>query len=217
MKLVLFGPPGAGKGTQARRLQDERKLVQLSTGDMLRAAVASGSPIGVQAKEVMDAGQLMPDTLMLEMIAQRIEQPDCAAGFILDGYPRTVAQAEGLDAVLGARGKRLDFVIDMKVDDAALIDRIAGRYTCSSCGEGYHDHYKKPRVAGVCDVCGSTAFTRRADDNADAVAARLAVFHGQTAPLLPYYEQRGILRSVDGMAEIGEVSRQIDAVLGGRQ
>lgn len=213
MNIVLLGPPGAGKGTQARRLQDEHGFVQLSTGDMLRAAVASGSPIGLQAKQVMEAGQLMPDALMLDMIGARIEEPDCAKGFILDGFPRTVAQAEGLDAMLGQHKKKLDHVIEMEVDDAALIERIAGRFTCSKCGTGYHDSFKRPKVPGVCDSCGSTQFTRRADDNAAAVGARLKVFHDQTKPLLPYYKERGVLQTVDGMAEINSVSRQIDMIL----
>lgn len=213
MNVVLLGPPGAGKGTQARRLEDGHGMVQLSTGDMLRAAVASGSAIGRQAKDVMEAGQLMPDALMVEMIGARIEEPDCVHGFTLDGFPRTVGQAEGLDRMLEQRGKKLDFVIEMAVDDAALIERIAGRFECCSCGTGYHDTFKRPATKGVCDNCGDTNFRRRADDNAAAVERRLTVFHNQTAPLLPYYQERGILRTVDGMAEIDEVSRQIEAII----
>ncbi|EWY39859.1 adenylate kinase [Skermanella stibiiresistens SB22] len=213
MNLILLGPPGAGKGTQAKRLEDRHGLVQLSTGDMLRAVVASGAPLGQQAKEIMAAGKLMPDELMIEMIADRISQSDCAAGFILDGFPRTVPQAEALDRMLADKGLRLDHVIEMKVDDAALVDRITGRYTCAKCGRGYHDTFQKPSVDGVCDACGSTEFTRRADDNAETVSTRLAAYHKQTAPILPYYRERGVLETVDGMADIDEVTDQIEALL----
>jgi len=181
MNLILLGPPGAGKGTQAKRLEDRHSLVQLSTGDMLRAVVASGVPLGQQAKEIMAAGKLMPDELMIEMIADRISKPDCATGFILDGFPRTVPQAEALDRMLEDKGLKLDQVIEMKVDDAALVERITGRYTCAKCGQGYHDKFQTPKVDGVCDVCGSTEFTRRADDNAETVTTRLAAYHKQTA------------------------------------
>jgi adenylate kinase len=213
MNLILLGPPGAGKGTQAKRLEDLHGLVQLSTGDMLRAVVASGVPLGQQAKEIMAAGKLMPDELMIEMIADRISQADCSAGFILDGFPRTVPQAEALDRMLGEKGLRLDHVIEMKVDDAALVERITGRYTCAKCGRGYHDKFEKPRVDGVCDNCGSTEFTRRADDNAETVTTRLAAYHKQTAPILPYYKERGVLEAVDGMADIDVVTGQIEALL----
>ncbi|QQP88314.1 adenylate kinase [Skermanella sp. TT6] len=213
MNLILLGPPGAGKGTQAKRLEDRHGLVQLSTGDMLRAVVASGAPLGQQAKEIMAAGKLMPDELMIEMIADRISQPDCAAGFILDGFPRTVPQAEALDRMLEEKGLKLDHVIEMKVDDAALVERITGRYTCSKCGRGYHDTFQKPAVEGVCDACGSTEFSRRADDNAETVTTRLAAYHKQTAPILPYYQARGVLEAVDGMADIDEVTGQIEALL----
>jgi adenylate kinase len=213
MNLILLGPPGAGKGTQAKRLEDRHGLVQLSTGDMLRAVVASGAPLGQQAKEIMAAGKLMPDELMIEMIADRISKPDCATGFILDGFPRTVPQAEALDRMLEDKGLKLDHVIEMKVDDAALVERITGRYTCVKCGRGYHDKFEKPNVEGVCDVCGSTEFTRRADDNAETVTTRLAAYHKQTAPILPYYKERGVLETVDGMADIDVVTEQIEALL----
>ena len=213
MNLILLGPPGAGKGTQAKRLEDRHGLVQLSTGDMLRAVVASGVPLGQQAKEIMAAGKLMPDELMIEMIADRISKPDCATGFILDGFPRTVPQAEALDRMLEDKGLKLDHVIEMKVDDAALVERITGRYTCAKCGQGYHDKFQTPKVDGVCDVCGSTEFTRRADDNAETVTTRLAAYHKQTAPILPYYKERGVLETVDGMADIDVVTEQIEALL----
>jgi adenylate kinase len=213
MNLILLGPPGAGKGTQAKRLEDRHGLVQLSTGDMLRAVVASGVPLGQQAKEIMAAGKLMPDELMIEMIADRISKPDCATGFILDGFPRTVPQAEALDRMLEEKGLKLDHVIEMKVDDAALVERITGRYTCAKCGQGYHDKFQTPKVDGVCDVCGSTEFTRRADDNAETVSTRLAAYHKQTAPILPYYKQRGVMETVDGMADIDVVTEQIEALL----
>lgn len=213
MNIILLGPPGAGKGTQARYLQDTYGLVQLSTGDMLRAVVASGSALGQEAKRVMTSGQLMPDSLMIDMIADRIAQPDCAKGFILDGFPRTVAQAEGLDTMLVDKGLKLDHVIEMKVDDGALTERITGRYTCKQCGTGYHDQFKQPKAAGVCDSCGGTEFVRRADDTVEAVSARLKVYHDQTAPILPYYRERGVLRTIDGMADIADVTRSLEEIL----
>ncbi|HEY8352203.1 MAG TPA: adenylate kinase [Sphingomonadales bacterium] len=213
MNIILLGPPGAGKGTQAQRLQESRGMIQLSTGDMLRAAVKAETPVGKQAKAYMDAGQLVPDEVVIGIISDRIEAPDCRNGFILDGFPRTTAQAEALDRMLEDKGLRLDGVIEMKVNDAALVERIVGRFACAKCGAGYHEKFQPPKVEGVCDVCGGTEFTRRADDNAETVTARLEAYHRQTAPLLPYYRERGVLHTVDGMAAIDEVTRQIEAVL----
>lgn len=213
MRLILLGPPGAGKGTQAKRLQDSFEIPQLSTGDMLRAEVSSGSPLGLQAKQVMDGGQLMPDSIIIDMIESRIDQSDCGHGFILDGFPRTVPQAIALDAMLDRKGLRLDAVIEMAVDEDALVKRITGRFTCKTCGEGYHDDFKPTRVNGVCDNCGSRDLTRRTDDTAKTVIARLEAYRGQTAPILPYYRDRGMLRTVDGMADIDDVGAQIDKAL----
>jgi adenylate kinase len=214
MNLILLGPPGAGKGTQAELLKERYGLIQLSTGDMLRAAVASGSDLGKRVKAIMEAGQLVPDDIMIEMISDRIGQPDCAKGFILDGFPRTTRQAEALDAMLVRKGTKLDRVVELKVDDAELVKRIAGRFACAKCGAGYHDTFKPPKKVGVCDACGSTEFVRRKDDRPETVSARLEAYHAQTAPLSAYYGAKGLLSQVDGMAEIAEVFRQIEAALG---
>ena len=215
MILILLGPPGAGKGTQARRLQEERGLPQLSSGDILRAEIAGGGEFGEKAAAVIEAGRLMPDEIMTGIISTRIDAEDCAGGFVLDGFPRTTAQAGTLDALLAGKGMALDAVLLLDVDEEALVERISGRFTCRNCGEGYHDRFKPLAAAGRCDKCGASDFERRPDDSAETVRERLRVYRGQTAPILPYYESRGLLRRVDGMAEIGDVARQIDAALGG--
>jgi adenylate kinase len=213
-RLILMGPPGGGKGTQAKRLETRYGIVQLSTGDMLRAAVKAGTPVGKQAKAVMDAGKLVSDDIMIGLISERIDQPDCAQGFILDGFPRTVPQAEALDKLLNTKGIKLDKVIEVEVPDALLIERITGRFTCAKCGEGYHDKFKQPKKAGVCDMCGGTEFTRRADDNAETVGARLKAYHDQTAPLMPYYKGKGLLEVIDGNRDIDVVTGDLERVLG---
>lgn len=213
MKLMLLGPPGAGKGTQAKRLEGAYNIIQLSTGDMLRAEVKSGSDLGRQAKEIMEAGGLVSDDLIINMISSRIDQDDCKKGFILDGFPRTTPQAEALDKMFSEKGMQLDHVIEMKVDDEAMIERITGRYTCAGCGAGYHDEFQKPKAAGVCDKCGGTEFSRRADDNAETVRSRLQAYHDQTAPIISYYRQKGVLKSVDGMAAIDQVTKQLKEII----
>ncbi len=214
MNLVLLGPPGAGKGTQSHRLEIAYGLVQLSTGDMLRAEVNSGSELGKQAKEVMEAGQLVSDELIIDMISGRIEQADCKDGFILDGFPRTTPQAEALDKMLSEKKMKIDHVIEIKVDDEAMIERITGRYTCAKCGDGYHDTFQKPKSEGVCDKCGGNEFARRADDNAETVRLRLTAFHKQTEPIVTYYGEKGVLKSVNGMVAIDEVTKQLKEVIG---
>ena len=209
MNLVLLGPPGAGKGTQAKLLEDSRGLVKLSTGDMLRASVAAGTELGRQAGGIMERGQLVPDDLVIKLIAERIDEEKGSQGFILDGFPRTIAQAEALDRLFEARGGKVDRVIVMAVDDEALVERIAGRFACVKCGEGYHDVYKKPKVEGVCDRCGGTEFVRRRDDNEEVVRARLKAYHAQTEPLIDYYKRQGKVRTVDGIADIETVAAEI--------
>ena len=210
MNLILLGPPGAGKGTQASRLVKERGMVQLSTGDMLRAAVAASTPVGLAAKAVMESGGLVSDEIVSGILSERLDQPDARAGFILDGYPRTDVQADSLDAMLAEKGLALDHVIELVVDEDALVDRITGRFTCGSCGEGYHDRYKQPKVADTCDVCGASNFKRRADDNADTVRQRIMEYRAKTAPIIPHYEGRGIVARVDGMADMDAVAASID-------
>jgi adenylate kinase len=213
-RLILMGPPGGGKGTQAKRLQEKYGIVQLSTGDMLRAAVKAGTAVGKQDKEVMDAGKLVSDDLIVAMISERIDEPDCANGFILDGFPRTVPQAEALDKLLSSKGIALDKVIEVAVPDAKLIERITGRFTCAKCGEGYHDKFKQPQKAGVCDACGGTDFTRRADDNEETVTSRLKAYHDQTAPLMPFYKEKGLLEVLDGDRPMDAVTADLERVLG---
>ncbi len=213
MNIILLGPPGAGKGTQASRLEADRGMVQLSTGDMLRAAVKSGTPIGLQAKAVMESGGLVSDAIVSGIIGERLDQPDTARGVIFDGYPRTAAQADQLDVLLAERGRTLDKVIELAVDEDALVARIVGRFTCANCGAGYHDVFKQPKVAGTCDVCGHHEFKRRPDDNEATVRTRMAEYRAKTEPIIPIYEKRGLLARVDGMADIDEVTRAIEAIL----
>lgn len=213
MKLILLGPPGAGKGTQAAKIEKDYGSVQLSTGDMLRAAVSSGSELGRKVKKIMNEGGLVPDDIMVKMIKERISEPDCKDGFILDGFPRTTAQAEALDLMLESLDKSLDNVIEIKVDDTTLVERISGRFSCLDCGDGYNKKFKAPKAEGKCDKCGSSNFFHRSDDNAETVLARLKSYHAQTAPLIPYYEKKGVLQSVDGMKPIDEVMQDISCIL----
>lgn len=213
MRLILLGPPGAGKGTQAQRIVEKYGIPQLSTGDMLRAAVSAGTDVGKRAKAVMDAGNLVSDDIVNAIVSERIDQPDCAKGFILDGYPRTLVQADSVEAMLSAKGIKLDVVIELQVNDSVLVDRVSGRYTCAKCGTGYHDRLQKPKAEGVCDKCGSTEFKRRPDDNAETMTTRLQDYYKKTSPLIGYYYAKGILQPVDGMAEIDAVTADIESIL----
>jgi adenylate kinase len=215
MRIVLLGPPGAGKGTQARRLMDKYGVAQIATGDMFRENIKNGTPIGRQVDEILKAGKLVPDEITIKMMSERLDQPDCRNGFILDGFPRSAAQAEALDKMLASKGLKLDGVVEMQVDDDKLVERISGRFTCGACNEGYHDKFKKPKNDNICDKCGARdQFKRRNDDNAEAVRTRLQVYHTQTAPILPYYRQTGRLKTVNGMADMDTVTAEIEAVLG---
>ncbi|MDE4133266.1 adenylate kinase [Phaeobacter sp. QD34_3] len=211
--LILLGPPGAGKGTQARMLEESFGLVQLSTGDLLRAAVAAGTEAGKAAKSVMESGGLVSDEIVIAILRDRLAEPDCAKGVILDGFPRTAVQAEALDALLSETGQKINAAISLEVDDDAMVTRVAGRYTCAGCGEGYHDSFKQPQKAGTCDKCGGTEMKRRADDNAETVASRLAAYHEQTAPLIAYYGDKGVLQKIDAMGQIDEVAKGLAAIV----
>ena len=216
MNVILLGPPGAGKGTQAKELAGRHTLVQLSTGDMLRAAAKAGTKVGLEAKAVMDKGKLVSDEIVVKIIAERIEQPDCGKGFILDGFPRTLNQAAALEKMLKDKKRKLNSVIELKVDYDRLVERIVGRYACAKCGEGYHDTFKRPKVANVCDVCGGKEFSRRDDDTAEAVTTRMLAYYRDTSPLIGYYYAKGTLRSVDGMETIEKVSKDIENIVKGR-
>lgn len=213
MRLILLGPPGAGKGTQAQRIVEKHGIPQLSTGDMLRAAIAAGTEVGKRAKSVMDAGKLVSDEIVNAIVSERLDQPDCAKGFILDGFPRTLVQADATEAMLKSKGMALSAVIEIKVDDEILADRVSGRYTCANCGAGYHDTNVKPTVDGVCDRCGSTHFKRRPDDNRETVVTRLQAYYRETSPLIGYYHAKGKLQAVDGMADIDHVTGEIETIL----
>lgn len=214
MIIVMMGPPGAGKGTQSARLQREHGLVQLSTGDMLRDAVDKKTDVGVKAKGFMDAGQLVPDQVVIDIIAERIDRQDCENGFILDGFPRTIPQAEALDGMLADRGREVHAALELKVVEHALVERVVGRFFCCNCGTFYHDQFNLPKVEGVCDVCGSKEFGRRKDDDEATVRERFAAYRAKTAPVLPYYQERGLLKQVDGLRSIAQVAQQIDDALG---
>ncbi|AZL58704.1 adenylate kinase [Tabrizicola piscis] len=212
--MILLGPPGAGKGTQARMLEEDFGLVQLSTGDLLRAAVAAGTDAGRKAKAVMEAGQLVSDDIVLAILKDRMAQPDVARGIILDGFPRTAAQAAALDALLAEAGQKVTAAVSLEVDDDAMVARVSGRYTCAACGEGYHDEFKQPARAGVCDKCGGTAFKRRADDNAETVRERLTAYHAQTAPLIAHYDSQSVLERVPAMGSIAGIRAMLADIVG---
>jgi adenylate kinase len=214
MNIILLGPPGAGKGTQARRLEEQHGMIQLSTGDMLRASIKRGDQLGLEVKKTIGSGALVPDELMIKLIEGRISLPDCDRGFILDGFPRTTAQAVALDTMLEQAGKKLHCVIEMKVDEDKLVERVSGRFTCGTCGEGYHDTFRPTKQDGVCDSCGGTEFVRRADDNAETMKVRMAAYRDQTMPIIPYYQGQGVLKAVDGMAPMDEVYGALEKILG---
>lgn len=211
--VILLGPPGAGKGTQARMLEEDLGLIQLSTGDLLRAAVAEGTEAGLKARAVMEAGQLVSDEIVLAILSDRMARPDVARGVILDGFPRTGGQAAALDRLLAEAGQKVTTAISLEVDDEAMVGRVSGRTTCGACGEGYHDSFKQPAVAGVCDKCGGTAFKRRADDNAETVRERLKAYHAQTAPLIAHYERQGVLERIDAMGDIAEIRQTLGHIV----
>lgn len=214
MRIVLLGPPGAGKGTQARRLMERHGAAQIATGDLFREHVKKGTPLGKQVEEILKAGKLVPDQITIDMMSERLDQPDCKNGFILDGFPRSVAQAQALDRMLDSKGVRLDAVVQMEVNDDLLVERISGRFTCGACNEGYHDKFKPPATPGICDKCGAIdQFKRRADDKAETVRARLEEYHAKTAPILPYYEARRMLKRVNGMADMDKVTEEIEIAL----
>ena len=214
LNIILLGPPGAGKGTQAARLEKERGMIQLSTGDMLRAAVAAGTPVGRKAKAIMERGELVSDAIVSALIGERLDEA-ATSGAIFDGFPRTGHQAEALEILLAQRGRKLDHVIELMVDEDELVRRITGRFSCANCGAPYHDDFKLPKAAGICDICGSTEFKRRPDDNEETVRTRMAEYRAKTQPILPYYEAKGLVRRVDGMASVDEVAAEIDAILEG--
>ena len=213
MTLILIGPPGAGKGTQAKIIEDTFGIIQLSTGALLRAAIAEGTELGRKAKALVEGGKLVPDETIVGIVSDRIDAPDCRKGFILDGFPRTVAQAEALDSMLKAKNLKLDHVIEIAIDDDLLVERLTGRFECANCGEGYNDKFKTPKTAGKCDKCGSADFIRRADDTEEKIRTRLGVYHEQTKPILPYYRARGILESVDGAKPMSDVTKQLKGIL----
>ena len=214
MNMIFLGPPGCGKGTQAKRLEDRCGMVQLSTGEMLRAEVSSGTKIGLKAKDIIEAGKLVVDDIVVDMIDRRLDGAISSAGFILDGFPRTVSQAKSLDYLLKKRDMSLDQVVEFRVNEEVLVKRITGRYSCADCHHGYHEEYQKPKVPGTCDQCGGTKFTRRAEDNEGTVRSRLMEYHAATAPIVDFYDERGVLISIDGMAEIAHITEQLETIIG---